>query len=176
MCVVILKEFGPPWKKQYFRNDKYMGFIKGGWLNVISEWLLLLYLRLALKSSGKKYQEGMMDVKWWRQEQRGTPKHDLEVVLASPCIQSSFCNEVVIFWEWKKSNMLDYCPTKWGSRSATDFVDCHSAWGLALPFWAQRIWLLHSRLPNLYKMSHMFHINLKLCKEGYSGKCSFQLS
>lgn len=110
MCVVILKEFGPPWKKQYFRNDKYMGFIKGGWLNVISEWLLLLYLRLALKSSGKKYQEGMMDVKWWRQEQRGTPKHDLEVVLASPCIQSSFCNEVVIFWEWKKKQHARLLP------------------------------------------------------------------
>ena len=37
-----------------------------------------------------------------------------------------------------RSSRLDNWPTKWGSRSATACVSCHSAKCPALPFWAQR--------------------------------------
>lgn len=153
-----------------------MGFIKGGWLNVISEWLRFCIWGWPWSHQGRNIRK-----EWWMwnggdRNKGGPPSMTWKLCWHLPVSSPPSAMKWSFSGSGRRSNMLDYCPTMWGSRSATDCVDCHSAWGLALPFWAQRIWLLHSRLPNLYKMSHMFHINLKLCKEGYSGKCSFQVS
>ena len=136
-----------------------MGFIKEDWLSIISEVLLLLYLMLAFKSSGKKYHRKMS----WK------PCYYLPASSPPTSVMWVSCGS------WRSSR-LDHCRTKWGSESATARVSCQVLCVLHHPLTTERIWPLHFRLPDLCKMSLGSHVNLELCKKGNSGKCSFKLS
>lgn len=155
-----------------------MGLIKGDWLNPISEWLLLLYLVLALKSPGKKNNRRE---RWmWNggeQGQRGTPKDELEPVLVSPWLQSSHCNDVAVLRELKEQHARWLLhANKVGqqiSSKVCELQQCLASCTVRLS--TKGIWLLHFCLSNLYKTHLVFHVNLELCKEGSSGKCRFWL-
>ena len=153
-----------------------MGFLKEDWLSIIFEVLLLLYLMLAFKSSGKKIsgREDRCEMgEIGTQENTEGCAGNLVAVCLPPALPLQWCG---CGWELKER------AAGWTTASQSEAANQQQH------VWAAKCCVLHhpsdlkegmatSFLPSdLCKMHLMSHVSLELCKKGDSGKCSFKLS